>query len=95
MLPFYRLELITPQGIAYKGDVIHALVPAEDGFVGVLANHASYITSSPGGRFRIREQENPNVEKSFNVGPGFFTIAENQASFLIQSFEPLEMSSLA
>ena len=80
----YTLELITPQGVGYKTEAVHALVPAEDGFVGVLANHAPYVTSSPGGRFEVREKG--GSEKKFRVGPGFFEIAKNQATFLTQSF---------
>ena len=81
----YNIQIVTPQGIALTAQVVHALVPGEDGFVGVLANHAPYVTSSPGGRFEIREPG--GVEKKFKVGPGFFEVARNQASFLTQSFE--------
>ena len=83
-MPFYKLEIITPQGIAYSGEVTHTLVPAEDGFVGVLAHHAPYITSSPGGRLEIRETS--GAEKKFQVGLGFFEVAHNNAIFLTQSF---------
>ena len=62
---------------------MHTLVPAEDGFVGILANHTSYVTSSPGGRLEIRL---PSGEvRPFEVGPGFFQILKNQAFFLTPS----------
>ena len=64
-MPYYQLNVITPQGTSYTGEIIHALVPAEDGFVGVLANHAPYVTSSPGGRFEVREKN--GQEKRFKV----------------------------
>jgi F-type H+-transporting ATPase subunit epsilon len=88
MPPKFHLQIMTPQGITYTGDVIHTLIPAEDGYVGILANHASYVTSSPGGFLQIRERE--FQEKKFQVGPGFFTVSENQASFLTQSFQAEE-----
>ena len=84
MAPSYRLQVLTPQGPAYRGEVVHAVVPAEDGFVGVLAHHAPYVTSSPGGRFEVREKD--GLEKKFLVGPGFFEVAGNQATFLTQAF---------
>lgn len=84
MAASYNLEVITPQGTALTAQVVHALVPGEDGFVGVLANHAPYVTSSPGGRFEIREPS--GTEKKFMVGPGFFEVSHNKASFLTQSF---------
>jgi F-type H+-transporting ATPase subunit epsilon len=79
----YKLEVITPQGVAYSGEVQHTFLPAEDGFVGVLQNHAPYVTSSPGGRLEIREAS--GTEKKFHVGVGFFEVAHNKATFLTQS----------
>ena len=84
MTPTYKVEVITPQGIAYTGEVVHALIPVEEGFVGVLANHAPYVTSSSGGRFEIRESD--GTEKKFQVGQGFFEVGHNKAAFLTQSF---------
>ena len=88
MQPSYDLTVLTPQGAALSARVIHTLVPAEDGLVGVLANHAPYVTSSPGGRFEIREPD--GTEKKFKAGPGFFEVAHNKASFLTQSFSSVE-----
>ena len=80
----YHIEVITPQGPAYSGEIVHSFIPAENGFVGVLANHAPYVTSSPGGRFEVREAG--GAEKKFHVGEGFFEVAHNKASFLTRSF---------
>ena len=79
----YNIEIITPQGIALTAQVTHTLVPGWDGFVGVLANHAPYVTFSPGGRLEIRETS--GAEKKYKAGPGFFEVAHNKASFLTQS----------
>ena len=81
----YHLEILTPLGRVFSEDVVHSLVPAEDGFVGVLANHTAYITSSHGGRFETRL---PSGEvKRFRVGPGFFQILRNEASLLAESVQ--------
>lgn len=86
-MPSYHLAIITPHGITYSGDVVHTLVPAEDGFVGVLANHAPYVTSSPGGRLEVREINAVGGSvKKFTVGIGFFEVSHNKATFLTQSF---------
>ena len=83
-MPAYTLQVITPQGIAYTGEVTHSFIPAENGFVGVLANHSPFVTSSAGGRFEVRESD--GTEKKFVAGIGFFEIAQNKATFLTQSF---------
>ncbi len=91
-MPSYHLEVITPQGVAYQGEVTHTLIPAEDGFVGVLANHAPYVTSSSGGKLEVRETD--GIEKKFRVGAGFFEVAKNQATFLTQSFSVDDSANL-
>ena len=84
-MPSYHLDIITPQGVAYEGEVVHTQLPAEDGFVGVLSSHAPYVTSSPGGRLEVRETS--GAEKKFKIGAGFFEVAHNKATFLTQSFQ--------
>ena len=67
-----------------EADVRHARVPVDSGSVGVLANHAPYITFSVGGNL-IMDDAN-GIQKTFLVGKGFFTVAQNKASFLTESF---------
>jgi len=82
--PTYELKIITPQGVVYTGKVSHTRVPVEDGSVGVLAHHASYVTSSAGGEIQVMDNE--GHEKKFLVGAGFFEVSANHAVFLAQSF---------
>ena len=83
MQPFYRIKILTPQGTAYASEAVHTLVPGEDGFVGVLANHAPYVTSSAGGRLEVRERDGREVK--FVVGTGFFEVRGNEATLFTQS----------
>jgi len=55
--------------------------------IGVLANHAPYVTSSAGGRFEIEKRD--GAEMKFEVGAGFFEVARNKATFLTQSFKEI------
>ena len=67
----------------FEGEAVHTLVPAEDGFVGVLADHAPYVASSPGGKMEVRLASGD--VKSFRVGPGFFQVLKNSAFLLTES----------
>lgn len=82
--PSFQLRVLTPQGAAFEGSAIHVRVPNDDGFVGILANHAPYVTSSPGGPLEVRDAG--GTQKTYKTGPGFFEIAHNKAVFLTQSF---------
>ncbi len=79
----YPFEILTPLGRFFKGEVVHTLLPAEDGFVGVLAHHAPYVTSSPGGHLEVRLASGQT--QAFRVGTGFFQVLKNDAFFLTQS----------
>jgi len=85
MAAIFQLKIVTPHGIAFTGQVRHARIPVENGFVGVLAHHAPYVTSSAGGVLELDEPE--GRKKTFRVGPGFFTVERNQASFLTESLQ--------
>lgn len=79
----YHFEILTPRGRFFEGKVVHLSVPAEDGFVGVLRDHAPYVTSSPGGKVEARLLT--GEARPFEVGPGFFQVLNNNALFLTQS----------
>lgn len=85
MIPFFKLQITTPQGQEYTGEVVHARIPVENGSVGILANHAPYITVSAGGLCQLKERG--GQERTVKVGSGFFTVARNEALLLTQSFE--------
>lgn len=85
MGPTYQFKIITPQGVAVEAEVSHARVPVDNGSVGVLANHAPYITASAGGNLILDQKT--GEKKSFRVGSGFFSVAQNHAAFLTQSFQ--------
>lgn len=86
MAASYSLKIITPQGTAYEGMVIHTFLPTENGFVGVLAHHAPYLVSSKGGKLIAREES--GSEKTFQVAAGFFEVNHNKAVFLTQNCDP-------
>ena len=81
----YHFEILTPRGRLFSEKVVHTSVPAEDGFVGVLAHHTAYTTSSPGGRLEVRLESGET--RPFEVGPGFFQILKNEAFFLTPSVQ--------
>ncbi len=83
MTPSYSLKIITPQGTSYESRIVHAFVPTENGYVGVLAHHAPYLVASKGGRLVLREDSGKEV--AFQVGPGFLEVHHDQAVFLAQT----------
>ena len=85
MRPTFDIEVVTPQGSQYSGKACHALIPVDQGSIGVLAHHAPLVTISNGGRLELRDEKEKN--QAFEVGEGFFEVAHNKATFLTQSFQ--------
>ena len=52
MKPFH-LEIVTPDGLAYSGEVESLLVRTDDGDVEILAGHAEFLASLSTGRARL------------------------------------------
>ncbi len=87
ILPYFHLKVLTPKGLALETDAVHARIPDGRGSIGVLANHAALVSSSPGGILSVRGTD--NSEKSFRVGSGFFEVARNQALLVTDACEAL------
>jgi F-type H+-transporting ATPase subunit epsilon len=74
MKPF-DLELITPDNVIFKGQVSSLIVPAEKGYMGVLAGHASFIGSLRAGRvaFDVQSESAP-ASNAYHIKEGFMEI---------------------
>lgn len=51
----FMLEIVTPEQIVFKDEVQFVVVPAVDGELGVLVNHAALVTALTIGVLRYRE----------------------------------------
>ena len=49
----FELEIITPEKAIFKGTVSSIVVPATDGKIGILANHAKLIASLDPGPVKV------------------------------------------
>jgi F-type H+-transporting ATPase subunit epsilon len=82
----YHLQVLTPEKIFIDEEVIALIAPGEEGYFGVLTNHAPLITSLKAGVLIVTDRTN---KKSFyNVSTGFFEVSHNKATVLIKTIEP-------
>jgi len=69
-----RLEIVTPGGREFAGDVDSVVIPASEGEMGILPMHVPVLTALSPGELRIG---NDGREERLVVGNGF---AEIEAS---------------
>ena len=72
----FELEFVTPERAVYHGKVRSLVLPAADGLMGIMPNHAPIVAVLDIGPVRIEEAD--GSKKVLMVSDGFFEMAENQ-----------------
>jgi F-type H+-transporting ATPase subunit epsilon len=84
----FEIEILSPQGILFKGSLSSATFPTADGVITVLSGHANLVTKLINGEIIVNISEDI---KKFSVTSGFIEIVSNHvnviAEFATQSDE--------
>ena len=80
----FHIEIVTPDGLAFKGEVESLLVRTDDGDVEILAGHTDFLASIGTGRVRIIE----GGKKRFgSVNGGFLSVNGQDVRLCAITFE--------
>jgi F-type H+-transporting ATPase subunit epsilon len=82
-----RLEIITPQEIAFSEDVQMVTLPAVDGQIGVYPHHARVITQLEPGEIIVQQN---GQDRSLAVGEGLVEIAGDHVAIVTDMAIPAE-----
>ena len=66
-----RLEIVTPERLAYADDVDAVVLPGSEGELGILPHHAPLVSTLGVGELRIRKA---GIEESFAIFGGFVQV---------------------
>lgn len=75
-----EVSVMTPEQAVYNHDVTMALIPGEDGELGILPNHISMLTRLAPGIINLYEGQ--KIIKSFFVSHGIAEVSQNKLSLL-------------
>lgn len=78
----FHLEILTPRRKAFSGEVSSLVVPAVEGYLGVLANHAPIIAALQSGRITCRNEAG-STQVFQAAGSGFLEVDHNRATVLM------------
>jgi F-type H+-transporting ATPase subunit epsilon len=74
MKPF-ELEIITPEVSVFKGRIYSLVIPAYEGYMGILAGHSSFIGVLQKGNLSFENPSDNTKEKNtYLVSDGFVEI---------------------
>jgi len=78
----FQLTIISPEKTVFSGKAVSVIVPAESGYLGVLAGHAPLVANIIPGKITVKEPSGAvtavNCEKT-----GFFQVLDNNATLLL------------
>lgn len=79
--PAFTLEVVTPERVVFTGEVTTVVLPAEEGYLGILAHHAPLIATLTRGRITFRSPEGAMTTLQ-NEGAGFLEVRDNRVTVL-------------
>ncbi len=77
-----KLEILSPQEIAYQGDVDLCILPGTEGDFGILNNHMPFLTSLRIGIVYI--YINKKLSETFLVTGGIVEVSDNKCTLLTE-----------
>ncbi len=80
----FHLEIVTPDGLAFEGEVISLLVKTDEGDVEILAGHADYLATIATGRARLKTNEGDRLAA---ISGGFLTVEKKSVKLVATTFE--------
>ncbi len=80
-----RVEIVTPRGYAYTGEVEMINIPTEEGEIGVLENHMPLMSALRPGLVYI----NGEKKKGFFVTEGFVQVSPKKVNILAEEATPI------
>ena len=87
-MPAFALEVVTPERVAYSGQVSSLQAPGSEGSFGVLAGHIPLLTSLQIGRLRFVEEDGNEVKMA--ISGGFVEVGREQVAVLAETAERVE-----
>jgi F-type H+-transporting ATPase subunit epsilon len=81
----FSLEIVTPEGVSFAGEVTGLKAPGAEGSFGVLANHHPMICSLGVGELKVVDKA--GSERFMAITGGFFEVAGNKAIVLVDTAE--------
>lgn len=82
----YRLQVMTPEETIFNDEVVDLIAPGENGYLGVLTNHAPLLSSLKAGILIITDKSKKQLY--YEISTGFLEVHNNKASIIVETIQP-------
>ena len=86
MAATFHVNVILPDRVVFDGEISSLIVPAQKGYLGVLAHHAPIIAQLKPGTITLRDPHSKTTNFNLNSN-GFLEFSGNKATILLDSLE--------
>ena len=83
----FKAEIVTPERTLFSEEVDSLIVPAERGYLGVLAGHAPLLCTLQPGEILLRKD---GADTRFSTSGGFMEVTPARAVLLTESVEAID-----
>ena len=80
----FNIEIVTPEGLAFSGEVESITLRADTGYVQIMAGHTDYIAALDTGRMCIKAG---GVDRYASTAGGFVSVKGGNAKVVVTSLE--------
>lgn len=88
MVDVLNVQVITPRSVVFSGEAVSVTIPSEAGEMQVFHGHIPVLARIQSGIIRIEQEGTAPV--SFEVEEGFFRIAQNEVSLLMDTCKKVD-----
>ena len=81
-----HLEILTPGGKTYSGEVMGVQLPGVTGSFEVLDKHAPIVAALKSGRLKVLLNKNSN--ENFEIEGGFVEVLDNKVTVMVEGSKP-------
>lgn len=82
----FQLMIFTPEEKVFEDPVTSVVAPGEAGYLGILADHASLVTTLKTGNLEVTDRS--GQKNIWKIKSGFLEVNNNSATILAEEIEP-------
>lgn len=79
----FNISILTADKTVYEGRAVSLIVPSENGYLGILADHASLAANISSGKIILRKDFQAEAQIFHSQGRGFLQVLDNSAILLL------------
>lgn len=88
MADTFKCSVVTPEASVLETEAKHVNLPAHDGQIGILANHAALLMKLGEGKLTVDLPD--GSQKSFQISGGFGQMQNNRLTLISEKAEELQ-----